>query len=95
MELQLPMSDVSFGGGALRLRVLFRRRDGSRTAGVHPRGQNPVPGQSQGDAWALGLRGDFRPSARSAATVSAAWASTRSKLGLRPGPPLSISHTST
>ncbi len=59
MELQLPMSDVSSGGGALRLRGLFRRRDGSGTAGVHPRGQNPVPGQSQGDAWALGLRGDF------------------------------------
>lgn len=36
-----------------------------------------------------------RPSARSAATVSAAWASTRSRLGLRPGPALPISHTST
>ena len=59
MELRLPMSDVSPAGGALRLRGLFRRREGSGTAGVRPRGLNQVPRQSQGDAWALGLRGDF------------------------------------
>ena len=59
MELRLPMSDVRSAGGALRLRGLFRRREGSGTAGVRPRGLNQVPRRSQGDAWALGLRGDF------------------------------------
>jgi cysteine desulfurase / selenocysteine lyase len=59
MELQLAASDISPAPGTSRRRGLFRRRQASGTAPVRPRGVSQVPGQGQGDAWALGLRGDF------------------------------------
>ena len=59
MELQLPVSNVSSAPGRSRLRGLFRRREAPKTTRVRPHGLNQVPQQSQGDAWALGVRGDF------------------------------------
>ena len=59
MELQSLVSDLTSAPGPSRLRSLFRRREAPGTTRVHPHGLDQVPQQSQGDAWALGLRRDF------------------------------------
>ena len=59
MELQPLVSDLTSAPGPPRLRSLFRRREAPGTTRVHPHGLIQVPQQSQGDAWALGLRRNF------------------------------------